>query len=101
MTQEKTKETFNQIVKQGQNLVEKGNQRHVVIRDAEGQKIVDLTGTLAVIIMAGLLLFQPIGGLIMAAGFIYGVTKRLKIEFLRNVNEEDSVVEMQIPQEDA
>lgn len=101
MTQEKTKETFNQIVQQGQNLVEKGNQRHVVIRDAEGQKIIDLTGTLAVIIMAGLLLFQPIGGFVMAAGFIYGVTKRLKIEFLRNVNEEDSVVEMQIPQEDA
>ena len=100
MTQEKTKETFNQIVKQGQNIVYKGNQRHLVIRDADDRKLVDVTGTVAVVVVAGLLFFQPIGGLILAASFIYGVAKKLKVEFLRNLNAEDNVVEMQLPQED-
>ena len=100
MTQEQTKETFNQIVDQGKSLVEKGNQRHVVVRDESGKKLVDVTGTVAVVVMVALLLLQPLGGFIIAGSLIYGVVKKLKVELLRNVGDEDTVVEVQLPQEE-
>jgi uncharacterized sodium:solute symporter family permease YidK len=101
MSEQKPKETVNQLLEQGKGLVEKGNQRHIVVRDADGKKIVDVSFTVAAIIGLVLFFMQPIGWLIAIAASIYGVMKKLKIEVARNLTEEDEVVEMQLPQDDA
>lgn len=101
MTQEKTKETFNQIVEQGKDIVEKGNQRHIVIRDADGKKLADLSFTVVTVIAVVLLFAQPVGWLIAIAATIYGIARKLKLEILRDITDEDNVVEVNLPHEEA
>jgi hypothetical protein len=100
MAQEKTRETVNQLVEQGKSLVEKGNQRHIVIRDAAGKKLIDVSFTVAVVVAAALFFMQPFSWFVAIGALIYGVATKIKIEVVRNLSDEDTVIEMQIPQDE-
>lgn len=101
MSEQKTKETVNQLLDQGKDLVEKGNQRHIVVRTANGEKLIDVSFTVAAIVVVVLFFMQPIGWLVAIGASIYGVTKKLKIEVARTLTDEDNVVEIQLPQDEA
>lgn len=87
-------DTLNELADQARTVIEKGNQRHIVIRNANGEQIADLTMTVAVAILVAALLLQPLGTLALVGALIYGMVAKVRVEVVRNVKDEDEVIEI-------
>ena len=83
-------EQVNEIREQAKNLLEKGNSRHVVLRNADGSKIAELSLTVAVIVVA-LLFFLPWTWFIIAAAAVYGMVKKIRVEVVRDIIDDDDI----------
>lgn len=97
MTQQNTNDTVNEIVEQGRELVNKANQRHVIIRRADGTQLADVSVTMVAVAALVLFFFQPFGTFILFGGIAYGIISKLKIEVVHELASGDDVVEMNIP----
>ena len=83
-------EQVNEIREQAKNLLDKGNSRHVVIRNADGSKIAEFSVTVAVIGIA-LLFFMPWTWFIIAAAAVYGMVKKIRVEVVRDIINDDEI----------
>ena len=96
----KQEDTIKEVVAQGKELLHKANTRHVIIRKANGDKLVDVTFGIAAVIGLFLLWFQPFGLILALAGVGYGLYSRFKLEIVRESSSGDNVIEMRLPQDD-
>jgi hypothetical protein len=86
----KRNEQINEISDHAKSLIAKGNSRHVVIRDASGSKMAEFSMTVAVI--GGVLLFfLPWSWFIIAGAAVYGMAKKIRVEFVRDILNEDEI----------
>lgn len=87
----KNQETFDRIADSARDLVSRGNQRHIVIRDKDGKSIADVTVTTAII--AGIVLFFVPGfQIILIAAVLYGLFAKLRVEIVRDLDDDDETV---------
>lgn len=96
----KQEDTAKEVLEQGKEILTKANKRHIIIRKANGEKLVDVTFTVAVVVALILLWFQPIGIIIGLAAFAYGYYNKMTVEVLRELGGTDNVIEMRFPNED-
>ena len=87
-------DTLNEIANQAKTVLEKGNLRHVIIRDANGKQIVDFTMTIAVALVVVALLFQPLGTFALVGAIIYGMVKKVRVEVVSSIKDSDDVIEI-------
>jgi Domain of unknown function (DUF4342) len=99
MSENKGKETVNEIVEQGKDLLSKANSRHIVIRNDRGEKVVDVTFTVAAVIAVLLLWWIPLGLPLIVIGLVYGLYAKLKLEIVRELGNGDTVVDVQLPKD--
>ena len=99
MSENKGKETVNEIVEQGKDLLSKANSRHIVIRNDRGEKVVDVTFTVAAVIAVLLLWWIPLGLPLIVIGLVYGLYAKLKLEVVRELGNGDTVVDVQLPKD--
>lgn len=95
----KQKDTVNEVVEQGKDLLQKANTRHIIIRKPDGEKLVDVTFGVAAVVALLLLWVQPFGIMLAFAGIAYGIYAKLKMEVVRELTSGDNVVEMRLPNE--
>jgi len=80
------------------DMIERGNERRVVIKTREGKTIVEASATVMAVI-AFILLLLPgtilIGGLLL----LVGIVTKVRIEIQRIIHDSDNVIEMQIGDE--
>lgn len=90
---QKPKNTQNDLMERGKELLHQGNIRRIIIRNAEGRVLLDTSLTVATATVLGLAILLPGSGLflalIAAVGALYA---RLKIEVVRELGDGDSVV---------
>lgn len=95
MAEEKPKNTTNTMLDQGKNLIEQGNARHVVVRTPEGKKLIDVSLTAAVIVVLVFLFLMPgWGWALIFFGVVAAIAAKLKIEVVRELNQDDNVVDV-------
>ena len=89
-------EQINEIGDQAKKLLAKGNSRHVVVRNADGSKLAEFSVTVAVI--GGILLFfiMPASWFIIFAAAIYGIVKKIRVEIVRDLLEEDDSIQVDL-----
>lgn len=94
MTTSQTERPVDRLLEQGKDIVQRGNKRHVVIRSADGTQIASVSLTVAVILGLAATILLPFWGIIIlaAAGF-FAAGKRLKIEVVRELSDDDSIVQ--------
>lgn len=90
----KNNETLNQIAEQARDVVQKGNQRHIVIRKQDGSEVVSFTFTVAAIAVVAMLIFQPLGTIFAIGALIYGITQKVRVEIVHDVNDDDDTVSL-------
>lgn len=95
MTKIKQNDQFNELGEQAKSLIEKGNARHVILRNEDGSKIVDMSLTVAIVIGA-VLLFMPWNWVIIAVAAIYGIVKKIRVEIVRDLTDEDDAIEVDL-----
>lgn len=98
--QQQSKDTVNDILEQGRGLVQRGNERHIIVRRADGSQLADLTMTVAVILGVFLFFTGPWGFFIAIALTVYGLVNKVKIEVVRTLGDGDTVVELRKPKND-
>jgi hypothetical protein len=86
----KRNEQLNEIGEQAKNLLDKGNSRHVVLRNADGSKIAEVSMTLAALVVA-FVLFMPWSWFIIAAAAVYGMVKKIRVEVVRDILNDDDI----------
>jgi hypothetical protein len=96
MTNKQPNETLNELNNQVKNWVAKGNQRHVVIRKADGEKLVELNLTIAIILGIAIIFLLPISWTLVALLFIAGIVMKLRIELVHDLTEKDNVVQVDL-----
>jgi hypothetical protein len=96
----KPDDTVQEIVEQGKTILHKANTRHIIIRKANGEKLVDVTLGIAVAVALLMLWFQPFGMLLGLAGLAYGLYAKLRMEVVRESSSSDNVIEMRVPSDD-
>jgi hypothetical protein len=96
----KPDDTVQEIVEQGKTILQKANTRHIIIRKANGEKLVDVTLGIAVAVALLMLWFQPFGMLLGLAGLAYGLYAKLRMEVVRESSSSDNVIEMRVPSDD-
>ena len=96
----KDNDTVTEVVEQGKDLLQKANSRHIIIRKANGEKLVDVTFAVAGVVALLLLWIQPFGTLLIIGGVVYGLYSKVKLEIVRELGTGDNVVEMRVPDED-
>ncbi len=88
------RETFGEYAAQrGRQLLGQSNARQVVIRLGNGRKLLELNMTLAVVLV-GLALLLPFSVLLLAILFIAGFVAKLRIEIIRNIDEDNNVIDV-------
>lgn len=81
------------VVDRVKELVAAGNRRHVVIRNAEGKSMLDLSLTVSVIVAALFLFFFPAGWLFAVLAIILAAAARLRVEIVQVVSDNSDVVD--------
>lgn len=99
MSQQRANDTVDKLVNNGRDLVQKANRRHVVIRESDGTKLIDLNLTMIAIIVFLLVVVQPIGTIVAVGALAYGLFKKVKIEIVRELSTDDNVIDVKLPQE--
>lgn len=100
MTQQNANETVDNLVHEGRKIVKKANQRHVIIRKADGTQIADLSMTVLAIIGAAMFWLQPFGTIAFFAAVAYGLYNKVKIEVVHELDADNTVVEVNIPEDE-
>jgi len=88
--------TFNDLVEKGKELVEKGNRRRVIIRNAGGKQVLEVRVTVAV---AAVIIAMFIGfpGWLLLLGVVgLGVLAKLRVEIVRDISAGDDVGELEL-----
>src|SRR5689334_20206179 len=96
----KQNDTVNEVVEQGKELIQKANSRHIIVRKANGEKLIDVTFTVAAVVVLFLLWIQPFGIFLTIGGIAYGLYSKVKLEIVRELNSGDNVVEIRVPDEE-
>lgn len=96
----KQEDTMKEVVAQGKELLHKANTRHVIIRKANGDKLIDVTLSVAVVVALLLLWFGPIGIVAALAGVGYGLYSKLRLEVVRELGGGDNVIEIRLPDDE-
>lgn len=94
MSIKRKNEGLDQVAEKAKELVDRGNQRHIVIRNSENKQIADLTFTSAAIIGLILLFFQPFGTFALVVGTIYAIATKMRVEVVRDVTSKDDEIEL-------
>lgn len=74
-----------EITERGKNLIEQGNQRRVVIRNQDGNTLVDVTVTTAAVATVLFLIFIPGSMFWSVMLVIAAIFLKLRVEILREV----------------
>lgn len=82
--------TVDRLMEQGREWVEKGNKRHVVLRDANGKQLVSVSLTVAAIIGLASVVIFPLWGVALLV--LLAIGARFKIEVVRELTDDDSVI---------
>ncbi len=92
--QPKTERPVDRLVEQGRELVQRGNRRHVVIRNAEGKQMATFSLTVAVIAGLAALVLLPFWGIILLViGAFIATGAKIKVELVREVTDDDSLIQ--------
>jgi hypothetical protein len=100
VTMNKQNDTVTEVVEQGKELLGKANARHIIIRKANGEKLIDVTFAVAAVVVLFLLWIQPFGIFLTIAGIAYGLYSKVRLEVVRELGNGDNVVEMRVPDEE-
>lgn len=100
MTKQNVNETVDNLVHEGRNIVKKANQRHVIIRKADGTQLADLSMTVLSIIVVGMFWLQPFGTIAAFAAIAYGLYNKVKIEVVHELDADNTVVEVNLPEDE-
>jgi DNA-binding Lrp family transcriptional regulator len=73
------------LIERVKELIEEGNVRRIVIRNAEGRSLIELPLTPGVLVGSVIAILNPWLALL---GFAGGVVAKLKVEVIREVDEE-------------
>jgi hypothetical protein len=68
----------------------------VVIRKADGEKLVELNLTIAIILGIAIIFLLPISWTLVALLFIAGIVMKLRIELVHDLTEKDNVVQVDL-----
>ena len=94
MAQENLNQTVDTIAEQGREIVRKANQRHVVVRRADGTRLLDVSVTILAIVAVALFFFQPLGTFVAIGAVVYGIVNKLKVEVVHELKSKNDVVEI-------
>ena len=90
-TKPNDKSNVDEAIERGKALIEQGNQRRLVIRTAEGQSLLDVSLTVAVI--AGvILLLLPSGLFFVLLGVVVAIFTKLQVEVLREITDDEKTI---------
>jgi len=97
MTEQKPQEKIDDLSNRAKGLVNKGNQRHIVVRKADGEKIFEFSVTVGIIAAFVLIFLMPGWGWLLAIGVaIYATVKKIRVELVRDLSDEDDVVQVDL-----
>ena len=94
MTQKNTNETINTLMDEGRKVVNKANQRHIVVRKQDGSKLLELSATMFALAVVLIFLFQPIGSIVAVAAIGYAIYAKVKIEVTHELSGEEPTIEV-------
>lgn len=94
-------ETVDNIVHEGRKIVKKANQRHIVIRNADGTQIADISMTIFAIIVAAMFFLPPFGTIAAFVAVAYGLYNKVKIEVIHELDADNTVVEVNISEDES
>ena len=80
-----------EVVQYGRDLVEAGNRRRVIIRRADGTKMLDVTVTVAAAAIVVALFVLPFSWWILAIAVFAGIALKLRVEVLREITGGDDI----------
>lgn len=87
-------ETIKDLSERGQDLLKTINQRHVIIRKADGTQLADVNMATVGIVAFLMLLIQPLGTIVAIAGIAYAIYSKLKISVVQTIQSEDDTFEV-------
>lgn len=90
----KSEDALNEIAGRGKDLLEQSNSRRFVLRTADGSTLIDVSLTVAVVIGLVVLLMVPGGLMLGIVATIVGIAAKLRVEILRELDDNDNVIEM-------
>lgn len=82
-------------MEQGRKIVEQGNARRLILKTADGRQFAEMSLTMAVGV-AFVLFLLPMTWLIVIFGLLFAIAAKIRIEIVREVTENDDVLEMEI-----
>lgn len=95
MNQTNKQDVVSELTQQGRDLVNKANERHIIVRKADGTKLADVSVTMfAIGIILALTMFQPFGTLLIGVGVVYGIVNKLKVEVVHELTGNDEMIEI-------
>jgi hypothetical protein len=92
----RTEEHVNSITDQIKEVIEQGNMRRVIVRKQDNEQLFEVSLTAAVAVAAAILIFVPGGFFISLLAVIAGIFAKLRVEILRELRDDDEVVEGEI-----
>jgi len=90
METKNSESTMNRLMDQGRELVEKGNKRHVVLRDAKGKQLASVSLTVAALIGVASVVVFPLWGVALLV--LIAIGARIKVELVREITDDDDVI---------
>jgi hypothetical protein len=92
MTDNKRKndDTVDALLKRGQEFL--NNDRHIILRTADGKELLDVSMTVAFISAGVLLFFGPAGFTLALLAVIAGIVMKVRVEVVRELNDDDDTV---------
>lgn len=98
MTQQTNNQTVDKLMEDGREMVRKANKRHVIVRKADGTKLIELNATTLAIVFVAMFFIQPFGTLAAVAMIAYGIYAKVKVEVTHELTASaDDVVEINVP----
>ncbi|MCU0514066.1 MAG: DUF4342 domain-containing protein [Anaerolineae bacterium] len=85
-------EAMKLVAEQGKELLSEGNRRRIIARNPEGDVLLDVSITQAVVITLLVTLLLPIGWLLMLLAAWYGISKKIRLDFVRELTDEDATI---------
>jgi hypothetical protein len=77
------------IASQGREILHEGNSRRMIARNPDGRVILDISVTQAVLGALLVVMLVPFGWLVLTGVAVYGISKKIKLDFVREVSEGD------------
>lgn len=96
----KSNDTVQEMGERVRDIISQGNARRLVLRTAEGNKLIELSLTAAVVIGALLVMFLPGGMFFAFLALAAGIVLKLRVEVLRELTDSDDVIEVKSKHKD-